>query len=423
MTDTAIATLERKLISKLVELKEVTLVWEMGLRAEVFEEPINRRVFQWMLDYWLEHRMQHAPTWLVMEQEFPAVPLLTEVEEPTEWLVEHLRRRWVINQGQDIIERTIPLLTEDPYVAMSMMWHDAYDITETTTPRLARVDLSQNAAERREAYIRKNAFQEMGMTLGIPELDTHTRGVLPGELAVVAGYTKTGKSWLLALAAVAARRAGHTPLLMTLEQGITEMGERIDALWSGVSYTRLQQGSLTFEEMDKLRAARAEIDASGPFLVEKPQRGDRTVKTMANRCRQIGADYLIVDQLAWMDAEREYKGDRSMTQKHTDLIFDLKDEINRESAGRLPCFLAVQFNRETMRDKAAGGKGELYNFAHSSMIEQTADLCLGIWRSPEMRNNNSMGVAVIGARRCDLREWLLAWYLGERTEIRVRPAV
>lgn len=414
------ADIERKLISKLTGNKDIALVWEMGLRAEVFEEPINRRVFEWMIEFWRETRMQTAPTWVVMETEFPAVSLIHNVEEPTEWLVQYLQRRWVINQGQEIIRTAVTNLPEDPVATIANLWRSAYDITETTHPRLARADLSQNVAERREAYSRKNAQQEMGMTLGLDEMDTHTRGILPGELAVVAAYTKTGKSFWLAHAAVQARRKGYVPLVMTLEQSVEEMTERIDAYYSRVSYARLQAGGLHADEMLALIAAREEMAALGPFYVEKPQRGERTVKNMASRYRQLGADYLIIDQLSFIDGDRAYQGDKAMTQKHSDLIFDLKDEINRESAGRIPCFLAVQFNRETMRDKAAGGKGELFNFAHSSMIEQTADLCLALHRNSEMRANNTMGVSIIGARRSELREWALAWHLQNHSEISAR---
>lgn len=413
-------TLERKLLSRMTTQKDIQTVWEMGLSADAFLEPINRRLFEFMIDYWQSSLMQHAPTWVVMAEEYPSVPLLAEVEESTEWLVDAIRRRWLINQGQHIIREATANLSKDPLAVLSQMWHESYEVTETVAPRSTRVDLSQNVPERREAYSRKNTRHETGMTVGLPELDTHTRGALPGELVVVAAFTKVGKSWWLAKTAVEARRQGHIPLLMTLEQGVAEMTERIDALHSGVSYARLQRGGLDFDEMRQLSEARDTMAGMGPFYVEKPQRGERTIKNMANRCRQLGADYLIIDQLSFIDAERDYRGDKQLTQKHGDLIFDLKDEINRESAGRIPCMLAVQFNRDTMKDKTTGGKGELYNFAHSSMIEQTADLCLALWRNPEMRNNNSTGLGIIGARRADLRDFLLRWELTERTLIEAR---
>ena len=62
---------ERKVLAKMTELAEISRVWEMGLRQEAFEDPINRFAFAFMTDYWLDSQMQHAPTWVVMEAEPP----------------------------------------------------------------------------------------------------------------------------------------------------------------------------------------------------------------------------------------------------------------------------------------------------------------------------------------------------------------
>ena len=414
------ADLERKILSKLTRPAEIGRVWELGLRAEVFVEPIHRAVYEWMVDYWLDSHMQAAPTWVVMQHEFPSIPLDEHVEESTGWLVDNLKRRFAANRAQTLMLAAATTTGDDPIGSMDTLWREAYDICQTVAPRFSRADMSQTVAERRRRYARRHDQVDVGMTLGLPELDRHTRGLLPGELCAVVAYTKTGKSFFLALAAIAARRAGYTPLLMTLEQGVDEMQERIDALHSGVSYTRIQDGSLSFEESRTLAAAQDELTSMGRLLVEKPQRGERTVRHMTSRCRQAGADYLIVDQLSFIDAERTYTGDRAITAKHGDLIFDLKDDINRESAGKLPCMLAVQMNREGVRDRASGGRGGLSNIAHSSMIEQTVDIALGLWRNNELRNNNAMGLDIMGSRRSDLRSWLLHWELHERSRLSIR---
>jgi hypothetical protein len=138
---------------------------------------------------------------------------------------------------------------------------------------------------------------------------------------------------------------------------------------------------------------------------------------MVSRARQANSGVLIIDQLSFIDAERNYSGDSALRMKHGDLVFELKDEISRETAGKIPCLLAVQLNRQAA---AGGGRGELYNFANSSMVEQTVDLALGLWRNSEMRANNAMGLDIMGSRRCDTRSWTLAWHLTDRTEISVR---
>jgi replicative DNA helicase len=415
------AALERKLLSLLTTNAACVRVWEQGLRSVVFEEPINRAVFDWMLEYWRDNQMKLPPTWVVMEHEFPGMQFEDEVEESVDWLIDRLKDRYLINQAQSCMLSTAKDIDADPAGTVQRSWREMYDLVELTMPRHARSDMATNVSERRERYRARNDGQNLnGVTMGLREVDTHTRGLLPSELCAVAAYTKTGKSFLLANTFVAAHKAGLVPIMFTLEQRIPEMEDRIDALYSGVSYGHLESGTLTFEDSRVLQAAQNEMQDRGPAYVERPARGDRTVKNMVSRARQLGANYLLIDQLSFIDADREYTGDRALTAKHGDLIFELKDEISRESAGALPCMIAVQLNRETQRDRANGGRGGLANFANSSMIEQTVDFAFGLWRNDEMRSNHSMGLDIMGCRRGEKNNWLLRWELSERSAIDVR---
>jgi replicative DNA helicase len=415
------STIEHKLLSKMTSLEEMQKVYDLGLRPEVFEDPISRLIFDFMVDYWTKAQMKQAPTWTVMEIEYPSVPLDQEVEESTEWLCEWLKKRFTRNRTQDIIRRTALKMDEDANAALSMMWQEAYEAAMITAPRSTRSDMSQNTAERRERYARdRDNLDLRGMSFGLAEVDEHTRGLLPGELAAVAAYTKVGKSWLLANAYVTAHKTGKRPILYTLEMDIEEMENRIDCLYSGVSYSRFMERSLGFEDMDKLLIAQDELAATGIAPLARPERGDRTVKAMMTGARQEGADIILTDQLSWIDAEHTYTGDSATRMKHGELIVDLKEEISRASQGKLPCFVAIQLNRQTMsRDTSGGGRGALENFANSSLIEQTVDIALGLWRNQDMRNSNLMGLDIMGTRRCDKKSWLLNWHLSNRSEIRV----
>jgi hypothetical protein len=415
---------ERKILAKMTELAGITRVWEMGIRDQVFEDPINRFAFTFMTDYWLDSQMRHAPTWVVMETEFPQLVLEHQVEETTDWLIDRLKHRYATNRLQDVMRRALDKNNAaDPVGTLDKLWHDAYDAAQVNAPRYARVDITETIEARRERYRRDVEQQAIaGVPIGLTELDTHTRGILPGELCAAAAYTKTGKSWLLAQAFVTALRSGLRPIFFSLEMGIPEIEDRIDALYSGVSYQRLSQRDLNPDEIVALRRAQDEMQESRDErrgFVERPQRGERTVKHMVSRARQVGANFLIIDQLSFIDAEREYTGDSALRMKHGELIFELKDEIARESVGKLPCLLAVQLNRQAAAG-GNGGRGELYNFANSSMVEQTVDMALGLWRNTEMRANNAMGLDIMGSRRCDTRSWTLAWHLTERSEIRIR---
>jgi len=96
------------------------------------------------------------------------------------------------------------------------------------------------------------------------------------------------------------------------------------------------------------------------------------------------------------------------------IMRQLKAEIGRASAGRVPCVLAVQFNRESQRRHEGVG---LDSFANATEVEATSDLCLGLWRNAEMEQANQMQMRLLGARRSRTASWLLNWHLFGRTEI------
>lgn len=403
----------------MTQLEHMTSIHENGIRAIMFEDPIHTTVFEFMVNYFEGSGRKAAPTWLAMETEYPSVPLDREVEEETQWLCDWLKKRFKRNKVQDIARRSAMTMDEDPDAALRLMWQDAYAATRAAAPRSTYEDMSQTKQQRRESYARDRDNPDIrGMSFGLLELDEHTRGLLPGELGIVAAYTKVGKSWLLANAFVSAHKTGKRPVLFTLEMDIEDMRERIDCLYSGVSYSRMVSRTLGFEEMDKLLAGQDELEAAGLAPLVRPERGDRTVKTMYAQARQMGGDVMLLDQLSWIDSEVRYSGDRVLTQKHGDLIYEVKDETSTASAGKLPTFMAVQHNRETVRGDN-GGRGGLKNLANSASIEQTVDIALGLWQNQDMRNSNLMGLDIMGSRRGDRKSWMLNWHLTNRTEIRI----
>lgn len=759
------STIEVKLLSRMVNLPDITEVFNSGLRSTVFEDPLNRFIFEFMMDYFQRSALAHAPTWVVMQEEYPQIVLDTEVEETTEWLVSRLKHRYAANQAQSIIRDAAKDSATDPMGSLTRMWQKAYEAAQSVVPRTTFADMTTDVEERRQRYTRDSLNHTLrGIPIGLPEIDEHTRGIVPGELAAVAAFTKVGKaqplsariatprgwiamgelsvgdqilgsdggtqtvtgifdrgqrevwevhtsshvvvetcgehlwavndrrkggasvvltteelagevristdqnrpryrlpsprpalyeemhgalpldayllglllgdggmtradvvftnpeidlhyemerrlpagaylrkrnsrkclttsivghagvnpvtrglrelglqgrksvdkfipaaykyssvedrvllvqgmldtdgtiqkgghvelstsslrmaqdfrevvqslggtatfavrrspryqtgvgqtayrvgvrlpreiipflcsgpkiarlkvdrrdpvtsivdirrtgrfaemrciavsnsdrlyrteghvlthnSWLLAQSYVNALRVGLRPVMFTLEMDIPNMEDRIDCLWSGVSYQRMSNRSLDFQESARLHAAQDELAALEAAPLARPERGDRTITYMTTRARQLGADLLIVDQLSWIDADRTYSGDSALRMKHGELISELKEEIGRPSVGELPCLMAVQLNRQVMRGDN-GGRGEMHNLANSSMIEQTCDVVLGLWRNNEMAANHSMVLDIMGSRRCDRKSWTLAWHLNQRTEISVR---
>lgn len=403
--------LERGLLSKLIDSHAIQVTWDKGIRGDVFEDPHLAAVFEFVITYWVENSMQLAPTRDVLRFEYPDLEL-PHTDESVTWLADKLTERYRTNQLQQILLDAGRM--DDPREAIEMVFAESTRTKDVTAPRVNRINMADNVDQRRARYTDRLTETVRGAPIGLAEVDQHTGGIRPGEVAVMAGYAKTGKSFSLIKAACEAVRQGYTPYVASLEQEVSEFEDRIDAVFSGVGYGKLSRGQLTMAEVDRWHEGQDRLAAAGNLHVERPPRGERTVANLVNRARQVGADYLIIDQLSWLESRGRYRDRRDM---YLELIQDLKDEVQRPSHP-LPCLMAVQFNRDAV--STPGKRGGMHNIANAADIEQTVDISFGLYRNREIRANNSMVLDILGARRCDQESWLLEWHLEARTEMSVR---
>ena len=401
-------SLEKKLLARLGDPAAIAEVWDMGVRAEVFEEPLYQAIFNFIIDYWLHSQMKTAPTPFALTTEFPGYTVTDDAEEETGWLALKIQQRAVVNRLQNMMRGATDTMFSDPVGTLKELHAAAYATAEAVAPRNLRSDMTNVEARRQRYGHREDHPQGLGVPYGIDLLDIHTGGILPGELAVVGAVAKTGKTMALMHAAAQAVRRGHRPLVYTLEMSIKECEDRIDAMFSGVSYNRLSRGQLTIEEGRTLYDAQEELRSLGGIHVERPEEGDRTVISLCARARQLGADYLIIDQLSYMEPGQRVQ---NLKEHHSIIMKQLKTEVSRGGA-ELPCLLAVQANRDSLKDGLT-----LQSFANATEIEATVDLALGLSRTQDMRTNHVMRMDVLGSRRSDTTSYLLRWELTERTEI------
>lgn len=116
--------LERKLLARMTEVDEINTIWDLGLREEAFEDISCRAAYGWMIEYWQNHGMQLAPSWVVMEHEFPTLNLpKPDKQEGLQWLVQTLQRRYMVNRAQQVILEASATLDAEPEAALAKL-HD-----------------------------------------------------------------------------------------------------------------------------------------------------------------------------------------------------------------------------------------------------------------------------------------------------------
>lgn len=401
--------LERRLLAKLTTPEDITISSEAGIRPELFEEPLAQAVYTFIYTYWQNAQMKAAPTPWALAQEFSGYTPLEGVGEETEYLAEKLRLQYVANHLQELLRTTASQSVVDPHGALKLLRDGSHTISETVSSRRLRTNMAETVEARRERYGQREKFpQGLGVPYGLDLLDIHTGGLLPGELAVIGGTAKMGKSMFGLHTVSQAVRQGYRPLVYTLEMSLKECEDRLDCMFSGVSYDRLIHGRLSVEEISQLHAAQEELASLGGIQIERPEEGDRTVTALVARARQYGADYLFIDQLSHIEAIGRTQ---TLKEHHGQVVKALNTEIGR-AGQEIPCLLAAQLRR-------GDEEISMESFANAAEVEREVDIALGLSRNQQLRSNNLMRLDILGARRSDTKAWLLEWQLTTRTRIRI----
>lgn len=405
--------IEKAIIGALATPDDIKNAQEEGLTPDVFADPFHAEVVEFIFGYWRGTGQKQAPSHAILAEEFEREVEVEHSDESLVWLVDKLKRRYQVNQLQDLIRRGASTAQEDPDGTVDDLYRDLWKIRQNVSSNHNRVNLAENIPQRREAYAQRLQAHAQAAPIGFPEIDEFTGGIRPGEMVTVAGYAKQGKSWTLVNAAVEARRNGYTPYVATLELDVDTFSERIDAVFSGIGYGKLSRGHMVPSDFDRLHAAQEEMADLGPIYVENPVAKERTAADLVNRARQLGCDYVIIDQLSWITPAETH---RTRQDTYKEILETLKLSVGSTQEGPLPLLLAVQFNR----DAGAKGRGSMSNMADAAEIERIADYMFGLYRTEEMRADDALVLDMLGSRRTDLRSWLLNWELDNRTDLHVR---
>lgn len=399
--------LERKLLAKCLDPESVKAAYDAGVRPEWFEEPLYEAIWNYTIDYWRKAQMVNVPSEWALKQDFPGYTIAEDAPDEVEYYADSLRRRFTSNVLQEAVRKAAKDSVINPEQAIKDLNVTTYNALQVMTPRLTRTDMAVNMEERWEYYTKLEQFpQGMGAPYGLDLLDLLTGGILPGELAVCAAFAKTGKTMMLLHTAVDAVRKGYKPIIYTLELSLKDTQQRLDAMFSGVSYNRLTHGHLTDDEKIALRQS-MELAKEGIWpLVERPEEGERTVPYLCSRAREVGANYVIIDQLSKLEAGHKTY---STKEKYASILAQLKNDIGR--AGReLPCFMAVQLRR-------GDDEPNEESFADAAEIERDVDLAFALHRTRDLRNNHMMILDILVSRRTELARYILNWELSEATQI------
>lgn len=223
--------------------------------------------------------------------------------------------------------------------------------------------------DRMEATIERIERRELrtGILTGFHDLDEVTSGLFPGEITIVAARPSMGKtafalSLLLSMMGKGAR-AGFFSLEMSRDQIV----DRVLAIESGVSSTRIRRAQLSTEQLDRVVQACRQHKKSPLIVADLPSMSLTQIRSMARRMvTEQRVNVIAIDYLQLIRPPRKVD---SRQVEVADISAGLKG-LAREL--QIPVIVLAQLNRDV--DRREGHRPRMSDLRESGAIEQDADV-------------------------------------------------
>jgi len=384
---------ERALLARIINDQSLPLVVKGRITPEFFRDDTLRRVYEFMLDHW--KRYTQAPDLAVVKRSFPSYDW-----EPTEhnidYLIDALRDRrhmtilytalneaagLVVKKDDPEITQKIHTLLGEALLRANSEVSPAVDITneEWGVELINLLEASRNNA----GYMR-------GIATGFTGIDYATGGWQPEQFIVLMGLPKALKSSILLYMFLHAHQQAKRPLFLGFEMSSMEQGQRAASLLSGISLTKIMNGTTTDAEHRLIKAAVRRMVDRRLFCFSEDITNGMTVSGVRAKILDTQPDIVFIDAAYLMQSEIP-KIDTTSPAAMTDVARSLKQLAQ---STRIPIVVTVQASQT----RAAGGKLNAGSAMYTQAWRQSADVLMGTERILRGDNDDEAGDVMVKVR-------------------------
>ena len=390
------ADLARSLVCKVIEEHDLLPALNAGVRADWFEDPSQREAWSWIIEYFT--RYNEAPTLTAFKRQFPAYRVVA-AEEPYDYYLDGFREQRQRSILVDtVVEANDALEGGDHRTAQESLSRGLLRLGREITS-LTDHNAVKHLRDRFDYYEdrRQNAGVLTGVPTGFPSLDLVTSGFHPEQFILFGGSAKQGKSFLLMKSAIAAQAANKKVLFISFEMSKEEQLARYDGIQCGVNAMKLIHGTLSDDDMKRLRHGMRLFRNLPSFIISADISATTTVSSLAAKIEQHRPDILFVDGVYLMESESG--ADPGSAQAYTAISRGLKRLAQRS---KIPVIGSTQALTSKM---GRGGAVTLHSLGWTSAWSQDADVILGVER---MEEGPFINLRVVAGRNVSPREIRLA---------------
>jgi replicative DNA helicase len=389
---------EAKLLSKIVQGRNVNYLFEKGVNESWFHDPSDKKLFKFLQHHFANY--SETPSLEVIQENFPTyTPVVVEdsIEYLLDRLVDERRKSIVVSTISDAIEQVEN--NKDHEEALNALVRGFARIENEGLSRTNDIEITKAASLAKEEYERrKNNPGMLGFSTGFPTMDEATAGMQAGQLIFIVAPPKTGKSTVALQMAATNHLNGLRPMFLSFEMNNEEQKLRYYAIRARVSHHRLRTGTLTQEEESRFYQKIDAIQAMEDEMWFVDSANGVTVSSIASKIQNFKPDIVYVDGTYLMIDE---EGAEAYNQQMTNITRSLKRLAQK---AKIPVVATTQVLNWKMR------KGQVTADAigYSSSFHQDADVIFGLQREDETVDDTRT-LKVIANRNGGFQEVALMW--------------
>lgn len=364
---------EAKLLSKIIQDRNINYLLENGVVETWFHDPEDRNLFKFLQRHYANY--SETPSLEVIQDNFPTYTLLV-VEDSIEYLLDKIvaerRKSLVISTITDAIDQLDN--KKDHEEAWNSLLRGFSQLEHEGLSKTNDIEITKAAATAKEEYERrKNNPGLLGYSTGFPTMDAATAGMQNGQLIFIVAPPKTGKSTLALQIATTCHLNGLRPMFLSFEMTNEEQKLRYYSIRARVSHHRLRTGTLDatdearfYQKMDAIKNMEDEM-----WFVDSAN--GVTVSSIASKIQNFKPNIVFVDGTYLMIDE---EGAEAYNQQMTNITRGLK-RLGQKA--NIPIIATTQVLNWKMRK----GQVTADSIGYSSSFHQDADVIFGLQREDE----------------------------------------
>lgn len=372
----------------------------MDLRPDIFNGE-ESDVFEYITKHMIDHGV--LPSRETLEQdgawELPTVP------EPASFYLKRVEARYLHQSMQQTMLAATDLIKKKQRkaafatLAEFVAGHTAYSLRRNV------IDFDTDGEKAiKAAYLQKQLRgDDFGIKTGWQTYDAMNNGALGGDLNIIVGKTKGGKTYLMIKIAHHAWLAQKRRVMfVSMEMKPEALLNRLAAMHAKVPVTALNQAMLTSAGKKRLSKSLHQLGTGVPIFVVDGNL-TATVQDIAMLARQYRPDLILVDGAYMLQPSKP-------NVRSWEAVVDTARGLKRDiaSAMNLPVWASYQFTKEVLSKKKGDSIG-LHNVAGSQEIPWLATTLLGITEEDTVENMKRKRVDILAGRNGEAGSFWTNW--------------